>query len=50
MADLLRAMGYRTTVSSQGGDSGIDETCGSGGFVARAKINSEVIWSEQGSI
>lgn len=24
VADLLRAMGYRTTVSSQGGDSGID--------------------------
>ena len=26
VADLLRAMGYRTTVSSQGGDSGIDIT------------------------
>ena len=25
-ADLLRAMGYRTTVSSHGGDSGIDIT------------------------
>ena len=28
----------------------LDETCGSGGFMARAKNNSEVIWSEQGSI
>ena len=26
VADLLRAMGYRTTVSPQGGDSGIDIT------------------------
>lgn len=26
MADLLRAMGYRTKVSPQGGDSGIDIT------------------------
>ena len=26
VADLLRAMGYRTTVSSHGGDSGIDIT------------------------
>jgi len=26
VADLLRAMGYRTTVSAQGGDSGIDIT------------------------
>lgn len=26
VADLLRAMGYRTTVSTQGGDSGIDIT------------------------
>ena len=26
MADLLNAMGYRTTVSPQGGDSGIDIT------------------------
>lgn len=26
MADLLRAMGYRCTVSPQGGDSGIDIT------------------------
>lgn len=28
----------------------LDETCGSGGFMARAKNNSEVIWSEQRSI
>ena len=28
----------------------IDETCGSGGFMARAKNNSEVIWSEQRSV
>lgn len=27
-----------------------DETCGSGGFMARAKNNSEVIWSEQRSV
>lgn len=26
VADLLRAMGYRATVSPQGGDSGIDIT------------------------
>ena len=26
VADILRAMGYRTTVSPQGGDSGIDIT------------------------
>ena len=28
----------------------LDETCGSGGFMARAKNNSEVIWSEQRSV
>lgn len=28
----------------------LDETCGSGGFMTRAKNNSEVIWSEQGSV
>lgn len=28
----------------------LDETCGSGGFMAWAKNNSEVIWSEQRSI
>ena len=27
----------------------LDETCGSGGFMAWAKNNSEVIWSEQRS-
>lgn len=29
---------------------GIDLTGGSGGFMARAKNNSEVIWSEQRSV
>lgn len=28
----------------------LDETCGSGGFMVRAKNNSEVIWSEQRSV
>lgn len=28
----------------------LDEACGSGGFMARAKNNSEVIWSEQRSV
>lgn len=28
----------------------LDETRGSGGFMARAKNNSEVIWSEQRSV
>jgi hypothetical protein len=28
----------------------LDETCGSSGFMAWAKNNSEVIWSEQRSI
>lgn len=28
----------------------LDETCGSGGFMARAKNNSEVIWNEQRSV
>lgn len=28
----------------------LDETCGCGGFMARAKNNSEVIWSEQRSV
>ena len=28
----------------------LDETCGSGGFMARANNNSEVIWSAQRSV
>ena len=31
-------------------DTATDETCGSGGFMARAKNNSEVMWSEQRSV
>lgn len=46
--------GYRDTYSDKAHcikDSVLlDETCGSGGFMAWAKNNSEVIWSEQRSI
>lgn len=42
--------GYRSTYSQKAHcikDSVLlDETCGSGGFMAWAKNNSEVIWSE----
>ena len=46
--------GYRGTYSGKVNcikDSVLlDETCGSGGFMARAKNNSEVIWREQRSV
>lgn len=47
VADLLRAMGYRTTVSSQGGDSGIDITAYKDEFPPRILIQ---VKSQDGEI